>query len=103
MAILKSEHGEHQHIYGCVGENGDIYFGEGFKSHKIKEGTYIIEFERPFGKTPAPTCTIYGYEWRTFNLSVALVEVTEKCFICVTSSPDRPVDSAFTFVAFGDV
>ena len=105
MAILKNAAGEdkHQHIYGGVSTDGSLWFGEGFKSRKIKEGTYLIEFNQPFGSRPAPVCTITGHEWRTFNLSVAIVDVSEGHFICVTSSPDRPVDSYFTFIAFGDV
>ncbi|MEO1432842.1 MAG: hypothetical protein AAFS12_00950 [Cyanobacteria bacterium J06632_19] len=103
MAIIKSEHGEHQHVYGGVDPSGGMMFGEGFKSRKIKDGTYLIEFERPFRANPAPVCTIFGHEWRTFDKSVALVDVSPQHFICVTSSPNYPEDSGFTFVAFGDV
>ena len=103
MAIVKSAEGrDHQHIYGGVNPNGDKWFGEGFESQKIKEGTYCIKFERPFAGIPAPVCTITGNEWKTFNMSVAIVEVNPECFICVTSSPDRPIDCHFTFIAFGD-
>ncbi|MDJ1169087.1 hypothetical protein PMG71_06575 [Roseofilum sp. BLCC_M154] len=103
MAIVKSDSGEHQHICGAVSPNGNPYFGEGFNSRKIKEGTYLVEFEKPFGKNPAPICTVFGSEWKTFNMSVAIVDLSPTHFICVTSSPDRPVDCAFTFIAFGDL
>ena len=105
MAILKNESGEdrHQHIYGGIAPDGSTMFGEGFYCDRIREGTYIIKFERPFAQMPAPVCTISGPEWRTFNMSVAIVEVNPSYFICVTSSPDRPMDSAFTFIVFGDI
>ncbi|MGD1699903.1 hypothetical protein [Dapis sp. BLCC M229] len=103
MAIFKDDHEHgHQHIYGGVGPDGSKWFGEGFESQKIKEGTYIIKFECPFDGIPAPVCTITGNEWKTFNMSVAIVEVNPEYFICITSSPDRPIDCAFTFIAFGD-
>ncbi len=100
MAIFSEKH---QHIYGGVSPDGKVWFGEGFKSHKIKEGTYVIDFDRPFGPIPAPVCTVNGHEWQTFDKSVAIIEVTPQHFICVTSSPERPVDCGFTFIAFGDL
>lgn len=105
MAIIKGDRGEdqHQHIYGSVAQDGNPMSGEGFQSKRIKDGTYIIEFDQQFKGNPAPVCTIAGPEWVTFNLSVAIVDVSEKHFICVTSSPVRPIDSSFTFIAFGDV
>ena len=103
MAIIKDnkEH-KHQHIYGGVKPNGDCWFGEGFNSRKIKEGTYFVEFDNPFAGLPAPACTISGHEWMTFNMSIATVEITSGSFICITSSPDQSIDCAFTFIAFGD-
>ena len=103
MAIVKSDRGEHQHIYGAVGPDGSTMWGEGFKVRKIRYGLYVVEFEKPFKGNPAVVCTIFGGEWETFNLSVAVLEVNPSLFVCGTSSPDRPVDSAFTFIAFGDV
>ncbi|NES05501.1 MAG: hypothetical protein F6K22_23420 [Okeania sp. SIO2F4] len=103
MAIFKDDHEhEHQHIYGGVLANGDKWFGEGFESRKIKEGTYIVKFIPPFAGLPAPVCTISGNEWMTFNMSVATVQITPEYFICITSSPIQPIDCAFTFIAFGD-
>ncbi len=99
MAVIEN----HQHIYGGVGSDGKLWFGEGFTSERIKEGTYLVKFERPFDGLPAPVCTIAGNEWRTFNLSIAIVNLSPEHFICVTSSPEIPVDSHFTFIAFGDV
>ena len=103
MAIIRGEHGEHQHIYGAVSRDGEKYFGEGFASRKIKEGTYLIEFERPFAKLPAIVCTIFGYEWHTFNKSVAILDISQQHAIVCTSTPDRPEDCGFTLIAFGDV
>lgn len=103
MAIIEGVHGQHQHIHGAIERGGDKYFGEGFSSRKLKEGTYLIEFEQPFKEIPAPVCTIFGYEWHTFNKSVAVVDVSPSHCICVTSTPDRPEDCGFTFLAFGDV
>ena len=103
MAILQSERGEHQHIYGAVGPNGQIKFGEGFKAQELRFGLYAIEFERPFSQTPAIVCTISGGEWQTFNKSIAILEVTTNYAICSTSSPGRPESCGFTLIAFGDL
>ncbi|NES92071.1 hypothetical protein, partial [Okeania sp. SIO2B9] len=92
----------HHRRYVGVRPDGSKWFGEGFESQKIKEGTYIIKFECPFDGIPAPVCTITGNEWKTFNMSVAIVEVNPEYFICITSSPHQPIDCAFTFIAFGD-
>ena len=99
MAIIE----KHQHIYGGVWSDGVTWFGEGFKSRKIKEGTYVIEFAQPFSKIPAPVCTINGYEWKTFDKSVAIIEIWEGGFIVTTSDPKMPMDCTFTFIVFGDV
>ena len=89
-------------IYGTIASDGHVLSGAGIQCHKIKEGTYIVEFEQSFGREPAPVCTVCGNEWRTFNLSVAILEVTPQYFICSTSSPDRPIDCAFQFIVVGD-
>ena len=99
MAIIEN----HQHISGGIGRHGNSWFGEGFQVKKIKRGTYLIEFERPFAKLPAPVCTIAGPEWITFDKSVAIVDINEHRFICVTSTPNRPEDCDFTFIVFGDI
>ena len=103
MAIVKSDRGEQQHIYGAVGPGGRPMWGEGFTVQRLRFGLYIVEFERPFKVNPTAVCTIFGNEWQTFNLSVAVLEVNASYFVCGTSSSERPEDSAFTFVAFGDV
>lgn len=103
MAIVKSDRGEHQHIYGAVDQQGRLMWGEGVNIRKIRFGLYLVEFERPFAGNPAAVCTIFGPEWETFNLSVAILEISPHYFVCGTSSPEQPVDSAFTFIAFGDL
>ncbi len=104
MAIIESAvGGKHQHIYGSVERDGHIVAGEGFRCQKLQEGTYLVEFEQPFAKQPVPTCTVFGPPWATFNLSTAVIEVTPHHFICITSSPDRPIDAGFTFIVFGDI
>lgn len=102
MAMISSEHGDHQHIYGAVSRNGDKYFGEGFASRQLKEGTYLIEFERPFAKEPAITCTIFGHEWHTFDKSVAVLDISQSHVIVCTSTPHRPESCGFMLIAFGD-
>ncbi len=94
---------EIQQIYGAVNPDGSKMLGQGFRSQKIWQGTYIIQFDKPFANPPAPVCTIYGNEWQTFDKSIAIVEVGAFHFVCVTSSPDRPEDCSFTFITFGDV
>ena len=103
MAMIHSERGMHQHIYGAVGPDGRIKFGEGFKSQRLRVGLYAIEFEQPFKEAPSVVCTIFGDEWGTFNKSLAVLEVTPNYAILTTSAPDRPEDCGFTLIAFGDV
>ena len=90
-----------KHIYGTVGLNGNVISGEDFKVHRLQKGTYIVEFEEPFSAKPTSVCTIFGPPWKTFNLSITIVEILESHFICVTSTPDRLLDCDFTFIAIG--
>ena len=103
MAIIKCDPGVYQHIYGSIGPDGNTFSGEGFSCRKIRYGLYLVEFDTAFVDTPAVVCTINGNEWQTFNLSVANLDITPFHFVCSTSSPDRPEDCAFTFIAFGQV
>lgn len=103
MAIIPSAHGSlHQHIYGAVSPDGKKMWGEGFESHKIQEGAYEIYFQQPFRGIPTAVCTIFGSPEHTFDKSVAVVKVDEWTFVCFTSAPGNVVDSAFTFIVFGD-
>ncbi len=105
MSILQSavDGRKHQHIYGTVERDGSSIAGEGFRCRKLQEGTYLVEFDQPFDKPPVPVCTVYGPPWITFNLSSAIIEASQHHFVCITSSPDRPVDSGFSFIVFGDI
>jgi hypothetical protein len=94
---------EMQQVYGVIGPDGQTISGQGFQLRKIRFGLYLVEFERPFAQEPATVCTILGNEWQTFNLSIAILEVTPDYFVCGTSSPDRPEDCGFTFIASGNV
>ena len=89
-------------IQGLVDRDGSIVFGEGFQSRKLQEGTYLVEFNEPFAGIPVPVCTIYGPPWITYNKSVAVVEAQPNMFVCLTSTPDRPVDCGFTFIVSGE-
>lgn len=104
MAILKDSTGkEIQHVHGSIDPDGNKKFGEGFRSQKLRMGLYAIEFDKPFLEMPAAVCTIFGGEWETFNKSITVLEVSEHYVIFGTSSPDRPEDCGFTFIAFGNV
>jgi hypothetical protein len=103
MAIINCDSGQYQHIYGGISGDGNIWFGEGFKPQRIRYGLYVVEFDTAFAKEPAVVCTINGNEWQTFNLSVANFEIAPYYFVCGTSSLDRPEDSAFSFIAFGQL
>ena len=92
-----------QHIiYGAVSENGEKLLGEGFRCQKIQQGTYLINFERPFTQKPVPVCTIFGAQWQTSNKSIAIIEIDPSSFVCITSLSEEPADSGFTFTVFGD-
>ena len=104
MAIVKTTSGQDfQQIFGAIDPNGNKISGEGFRSRKIKEGTYIIEFEIPFLSNPAPVCTIAGPEWTTFNVSIAIVDVSTEYFICVVSEPNCPIDCYVNFIVSGNL
>ncbi len=91
-----------KHIYGTVGVNGNIISGKGFSVDRIQDGNYYVRFDQPLDGEPSPVCTIFGPPWRTFNMSIAIVEAFPDGFICVTSTPDRPVDCGFTFLVVGE-
>ncbi|EGJ34938.1 MULTISPECIES: hypothetical protein [Moorena] len=89
-------------LYGAVNSDGQVWYGEGFKSRELDGGIYLIQFQEGFQSLPAPTVSIYGSPWKTFNMSAAIVEVGPDYLVVQTSSPDRPADSAFTFTVIGD-
>ncbi len=62
MAIVRSATGEskHQYVYGAVDDDGNIMFGEGFKSTRLSAGSYEVKFEQPFVKEPRVVCPIFG-------------------------------------------
>ncbi|MEC4805637.1 MAG: hypothetical protein SAJ12_02110 [Jaaginema sp. PMC 1079.18] len=101
MAIIPSESGIYQQIFGTVYPDGNSMSGEGFNVRKLKEGTYVVEFERPFYQNPAVVCTIMGHEWKTFNMSIAILEIQPQYFVCSTSPENYPMDCAFSFIAMG--
>ncbi|MEC4986945.1 MAG: hypothetical protein SAK42_22815, partial [Oscillatoria sp. PMC 1076.18] len=59
---------------------------------RLDTGIYLIEFAEPFHENPVVTATIYGSNWQTMNISVAIVEVSPWHCVYSTSTPDRPVD-----------
>ncbi|WP_424096711.1 hypothetical protein [Moorena producens] len=89
-------------VYGAVDSDGSVMYGKGFTTNKIQDGFYIIEFQEDFLSKPAPTVSVYGAPWRTFNMSAAIIDVSPDQFFVVTSTPERPVNSAFTFTVIGD-
>lgn len=89
-------------IYGTVDRSGNLISGNGFNVQKLQEGTYVVMFEKPFQDAVTPVATVYGPPWQTFNMSIAIVEIIPDSFICLTSTPDRPVDCGFTFTVIGE-
>ncbi|NES23236.1 MAG: hypothetical protein F6K41_31030 [Symploca sp. SIO3E6] len=102
MAIIKDSSGNKiQHIYGGINPDGNHWSGEGFRFQRIRQGLYLIEFERPFAESPTPICTIFGLESETLDKSISIVDIEPLQFVCATSSMDQPVDCGFTFIVFG--
>ncbi|NEP29904.1 hypothetical protein [Moorena sp. SIO3I6] len=91
------------HIFGVVKPHGGILSGKGFKVDKKQQGFYLITFDQPFAECPGVTCTIYGDSWRSFQMSISVVDIEPEYFVCQTSTPDRPVPSGFSFIAVGEV
>ena len=89
------------HIFGLVKRNGRILSGKGFKVDKKPQGYYLITFDQPFAESPGVTCTIYGDSWRSFQMSISVVDITPNYFICQTSTPMQAEESAFSFIAVG--
>ncbi|NEP33111.1 hypothetical protein [Moorena sp. SIO3B2] len=102
---MVTSHGDHEdaHIFGVVGANGSIVSGKGFTVDKNRGGIYIIRFDKPFAEIPGVTCTIYGHSWMSFMMSISVVDITPDYFVCQTSTPDRPEDSGFSFIAVGEM
>ncbi|NEP59520.1 MAG: hypothetical protein F6K31_21335 [Symploca sp. SIO2G7] len=104
MVIIQDSSGNRiQHVYGGINPDGSKWCGEGFRHHKLRQGLYLIEFERPFAGMPTPICTIFGPEWETFDKSISIVDIAPFQFVCATSSMDRPIDCGFTFIVFGQI
>ncbi|NEQ16117.1 MULTISPECIES: hypothetical protein [unclassified Moorena] len=99
--------GEHdEHIFGLVDKNGKIISckdpkNPGFTVDKKRGGVYIINFDQAFAECPGVTCTIYGYSWISYQMSISVVEIERNRFVCQTSTPDHPQDSGFSFIAVG--
>jgi hypothetical protein len=91
-----------QQIYGQVTKDGTRLSGARFQSKKLDVGTTIIEFEKPFSSLPTPVCTVTGQTWKGLEISIVILEITPDHFICATSSEQRPIDCAFTFIVFGE-
>ncbi|NEO72285.1 MULTISPECIES: H-type lectin domain-containing protein [unclassified Moorena] len=101
---MVTSHDEHDtHIFGVVRENGDILSGKGFKVDKKRDGIYFVVFDQPFAEIPGVTCTISGHSWLSFQMSISVVDIRPNYFVCQTSTPDRPEDSGFSFIAVGEV
>ncbi|NET61594.1 MAG: hypothetical protein F6K47_37380 [Symploca sp. SIO2E6] len=104
MTTIKDSNGkEIQHVYGGINPDGTKWCGEGFRLRKLRQGLYLIEFERHFVELPIPICTIFGPEWETFDKSISIVDIETSQFVCATSSMDKPVDCGFTFIVFGNI
>ena len=103
MAIFPSEAGNYQYITGVIGADGSKKQGEGFQVVRKFAGNYQIQFEQPFKEASVPVCTIIGSQSTTSNLSVAIIERLPESFTCVTSTPESPINSGFTFSVFGEV
>ncbi|MBZ8181212.1 hypothetical protein [Oscillatoria salina] len=91
-------------ISAFIDRNGNKQWGtpDICSSRKISEGTYLIEFQQPFSQNPVATATIYGSPWQTFNISVAIIEVSPYHCIYLTSTPDRPVDCGTMVMIMGE-
>ncbi|MDJ1169088.1 hypothetical protein PMG71_06580 [Roseofilum sp. BLCC_M154] len=101
MAIIKGERGESQQLGGVIDKGGNTISGDGFQTRRLTEGLYLVEFNQPFRENPSCICTIFGPEWETLNLSVAIVDLSPSHFVCTTSSPNNRQGSGFTFLASG--
>ncbi len=100
MAVLKSAMNEdlHQHIFGLVDSRGRKISGEGFESEQLGEGIYRVSFQPPFKGEPGVACTVYDKSPGNSNTTIAIVQISQEDFICITST-----NSGFSFMAFGDV
>ncbi|NEP32265.1 hypothetical protein [Moorena sp. SIO3B2] len=88
-------------LFGVVKTHGGILSGEGFKVKKGRTGTYEITFDKEFAQIPGVTCTIYGDSWKSYQMSISVVDIQDYYFVCETSTPDSLADSAFSFIAVG--
>ncbi|MCB9766082.1 MAG: hypothetical protein H6739_40275 [Alphaproteobacteria bacterium] len=90
-------------VAGLVDENGAPLQQGDFKVSRYDVGTYQVQFNTPFSRLPAVTCTIYGHPWAGFQMSVHAVEIRPEGFVVITSDPNRPQDFGFSFVAAAPV
>ncbi len=104
MAILKDADGsDFQIISGMVAPDGTVSKGAGFRTSKLKNGTYLIEFDRPFRDQPIPVATIAGHEWTTLDKSIAVLMNDPNAVVVGTSTDNQPADCGFTFMVSGAI
>ena len=90
-------------VKGIVDADANIQSGEGFTVRTWGgSGIYVIEYVDPFREPPVVISTVAGPEWETFNLSTSTIDNWEAGSVICTSGPDRPIRSAFHFIAMGE-
>ena len=91
-----------RHVYGAIDPNGGVPSGQSFQCRNMGQGTYHVEFERPFAQPPSPVCTVFGPPWQTFNLSAAIVNANPGSRVYSTSSPNMPQDCGVSIIIVDD-
>ena len=89
-----------RHVYGAIEPNGGVPMGQSFQCRNIGQGTYPVEFERPFSQPPV--LQSFGPPWQTFNLSAAIVDANPGSLVYLTSSPNMPQDCGVSIIVVDD-
>ena len=86
-------------VAGIVDRSGNaIVSGEEFSCNRLQSGHYLISFHSPLPETAVPVATVVGSPWETFQMSVAIVNISPNDIVLVTSTPNQPEDCGFSFM-----
>ena len=90
---------EQRLITGIVDASGNPKVSaDDFTSCRLKEGVYVVEFKQPLPYTAVPVATVMGRGWKTFNMSIAILDVTPSNIVVATSNSNQTVDCDFSFL-----
>lgn len=96
-------------MWGAISADGTIKAGSGFDCKRLGTGTYIVDWDTPFGSMPAVVVTQNYHAWDDFSYgggdtrdNAVLLASDANAFKVETGGSDgKKSDRNFAFVAVG--